>query len=77
MSWFDHIRSTHACFDCHWTARLPPTWGSVGFPCVKCGKPMHDMGRRFRTPKKNDTRGWKAEWERHKPYCHCLKEKRP
>ena len=47
------ILTTMVCWDC----RI--TFGGGHETCSQCKKPLYNAGKRFKTPKKNDIKGWK------------------
>lgn len=51
----------HACFDCRSTFKKPPAAAAnqAGHKCPRCKSALHEMGRSFRAPAKNDLDGWK------------------
>lgn len=51
---------TFVCFKCR-TAK------KGGSTCVKCGTEMEFVGKRFRTPKKRDKKGWKTVEKIYRP----------
>ena len=56
-----HYLIAHACFECRSTFKKPPAEaaGQTGYICPRCKFALHDMGRSFRAPAKNDLDGWK------------------
>ena len=51
----------HACFECRSTFKKPlaSAVDQPGFTCPRCKATLHQMGRSFRAPAKNDLDGWK------------------
>jgi hypothetical protein len=51
----------HACFECRSTFKKPPVnpASQTGHICPRCKSALHEMGRSFRAPAKNDLDGWK------------------
>ena len=47
----------HACFVCRKSWKLTPS--EEGRSCPQCARPLAEMGRSFRSPKKSDHEQWK------------------
>lgn len=43
----------------------PSTYEEYVPPCPQCGQPMHNMGKEFKPPKKNDVKAWRKAEEHH------------
>ena len=51
---------TYVCFKC----KTAKKGGNI---CIKCGQDMEFVGKRFKTPKKNDKKGWKIVEKIYRP----------
>ena len=51
----------HACFECRSTfkKRRVEAANQTGYICPRCKSVLHEMGRSFRAPAKDDSDGWK------------------
>jgi hypothetical protein len=52
----DHnYKSSHVCFDCRLSFQRPYQTEQT---CPKCKRPMVDLGRDFKAPRRRDKRAW-------------------
>ena len=52
MGWYPYSHNT--CFHC----RKVFAYGAERMICPQCGGPLHDLGRHFKAPRRNDLKQW-------------------
>ena len=76
-SLYTFYKEHHACYECRKMFRRPVTAelalphpkGEAMARCPECRRPMHNVGKGFRPPKRSDLKAWKRLQEDGSRFC--------